>query len=158
MPLPYTIGLWTVTLLSILLRLTLPGLPLRRHAVRTGPVDLTLLVLGMLGLVLHCTAMFARPLVDWIPGPAVDQIAQLGIASIIWYVVPALLVAVGLRRQRLAVQAVVAVLLLAVGITMYNSGPLAVHLAAIFALVVALAAVNATLIAPRRAPDREVPA
>ena len=158
MPLAYSLALWTVVVLAVGARFLLPHLPLRRHAVPTSPADLTLLGIGMLGLVLHCTAMFTRPLVEWIPGPAVDQIAGMGTASVIWYLVPAVLVAVGLRRQRIAVQAVVTLALVAVGVTMYNGGSLGVHLAAIFLLVVVLAIVSSALIVARRDRADALPA
>lgn len=152
MPPAYSIALWTVVIVIVGARFVLASLPSRRHAVETSPAELAVLGIGMLGLVLHCTAMFTRELVEWIPGPAVAQIAGMGTASIIWYVIPALLVAVGLRRQRLVVQAAVTLALLAVGITMYNGGPLSVHLAAIFLLVVVLAIVSSALIRVRRRP------
>lgn len=152
----FTIALWVIALVLIGLRFVVPALPLRRHAVPMGGVDLALLGIGMLGLVLHCTAMFHRPVIDWIPGiePVLQQINDLGTASVIWYVIPAVLVLVALRRQHLIALLAVAVALAAVGITMYNGASLAIHLGTILALVVVLGAVTSALVGVGRAPSR----
>lgn len=152
MPVGYTIALWAAVILIVGLRFVLPGLPLRRGSVTMKGADIAVLGIGMVGLVLHCTAMFNRPLIDWIPGisPVIAQINDLGTASVIWYVIPAILVLAALRRQHWAVLLVVVAALAAVGITMYNGASLAVHLGAIFAAVVVLAAVTSALIVVRR--------
>jgi hypothetical protein len=133
--------------------LLLPGLSLRPLSVPLRATDAVLAGLGVLGLAFHCGAMFFRSVVEALPGSAaaISQVNALGTASIAWYVVPAVLLLVGLRRQHPVVLAVVLVALVAVGVTMYDGGPLAVHLAAIFASVVVLAGVAASLLpVPRR--------
>ena len=70
----------------------------------------------------------------------------------VWYVVPALLVVTGLRRLPSLALAGVVVALLAIGVTMYNGGPLDTHLIAIFSGVVVLAAVLAGWCECPRAP------
>lgn len=133
-------------------RLLLPGLPLRRSAVRLTGSDAALAGLGVLGLVFHCGAMFFSPLFSAIPGsgPAIAAINALGTASLIGYVIPALLVLAGLRRQHRATLLGLALALLAVGITMYDGGALNIHLAAIFLTIVLLAGVAAALVQPPR--------
>lgn len=135
-----TLAAAVVTLL--VLRLVLPGLPPRRVSRRLTWLDLGLTVAGVLGLVLHCASMFFRPLVAAIPGAdgVISQINSLGTASVIWYVVPALLVMVGLRRQHWVGLVLLAVSLVAVGITMYNGTALSTHLDTIFVAGLMIAA------------------
>lgn len=119
------------------------------------PVDIVLTAVGAAGLILHCTAMF-RPRSLTLMGalrPLVRTIDDLGPASIALYVAPAVLVLVGLRRIGPIWFAVLALALIAVGITMYDGGPLRVHLVAITAAVLVLAAAVA-LRTPRRPPPR----
>jgi hypothetical protein len=128
-------------------RLLLGGLP--RGIARRLPVgDALMGGTGLLGLFFHCGAMFFTGFVTAIPGaqgPA-DAVNALGAASIGWYVVPAMLVLAGLRRLHWSGLVAVGAALIAVGVTMYDGGPLDLHLAAIFAAVVALAVVAATLV------------
>ncbi len=112
--------------------------------------DAALAAVGIAGLVFHCGAMFFRSGTEALPGvdPLVRQIDALGTISVILYVVPAALVTLGLRRQTpLAVAAVVAALT-AVGVTMYDGGPLDTHLTAIFVSIVTLAIVASALVLP----------
>lgn len=131
-------------------RLVLTALPLRGLARRVTIGDACLAVVGAAGLAFHCVAMFFRRLVEPLPGTdaVVTDIRALGTASIIWYVVPAVLVLLGLRRAHPVGLAAAALTFVAVGVTMYSSGPLDIHLAAIFASVVALALIIATLVLP----------
>lgn len=136
------------------------GLPVRRFAKRATVMDTVLLGVGVAILVFHCGVMFFPRLVDPLPGvdAAARGIRALGTASIVWYVVPAVLVLLGLRRQQLIGQAAVAVALAAVGITMYNGGSLQWHLAAIFMSVLILLGVTAALLLPpwQRAPGQRM--
>ena len=123
---------------------------MRRFAKTVTVADMVLLGVGVAVLAFHCGAMFFPELVDPLPG--VDAVASdiraLGAASIVWYVVPAVLVLLGLRRQHLIGQAAVAIALAAVGTTMYNGGSLQAHLAAIFVSVLILVGVTAALLLP----------
>ncbi|TFD59116.1 hypothetical protein E3T39_12245 [Cryobacterium suzukii] len=142
--------------LIFLARLVMPRLPLAKHAVRLSVVDTVLLVGGVGGLAFHCAAMFYRPIFDGTPfGPLVDMVNDMNVASIILYVVPAVLVLIGVRRQHWVSLAVLALALLFVGVTMYAGSPLNVHLGAIFVAVVALVSQIALLaIAPWRRAAR----
>jgi len=152
----FSLALAVTVAVVFLLRLALPQLPLRTLAVRLTAVDAILLVVGVAGLVFHCTAMFARGLFDPLPAiqPAVQMVNSSGAVGVILFVIPATLVVVALRRQQRAAVAVIAVSLLAVGVTMYLVGSVAVHLVMIFAATVLTAAVVAAFtIAPWREPD-----
>lgn len=137
-------------------RFLLTALPLAHIALPISIADAVLAGVGVLGLAFHCGAMFSRSLVAWLPGtgPAIHEIGALGTASVIWYLVPALAVLLGLRRQHPLAVVVVALALAAVGITMYDGGSLQAHLTAIFVAVVILAGVATTLLLPpwRRTP------
>lgn len=126
------------------------GLPIRKFAKRVTVADTALLVVGTAILAFHCGAMFFPRLVDPLPrtGAAASDIRALGAASIVWYVVPAILVLIAFRRHHVIGQAAVALTLTAVGVTMYNGGSLQVHLAAIYIAVVTLAGVTAALLLP----------
>lgn len=83
-----------------------------------------------------------------VPGTetAVAEINALGAVSIVAFAVPAMLLIVVLRRINSPGLMLIVPALAAVGTTMYDSGPLAVHLAAFFATVLLLALCAATLI------------
>ncbi len=134
------------------LRFLLPALPMRGHAVRLRFVDAAALAVGLLLLAFHCFAMFFTSLAERVPGTAtaIQDIRALGTASVIWYVVPAIAVLLGLRRLHWVPLGVAALALLSIGITMYNGGPLDQHLATIWVGVVLLAATLATLVKPPR--------
>ncbi|MCB5272856.1 hypothetical protein BJG92_00366 [Arthrobacter sp. SO5] len=138
----FVFALAGVAFALLVLRVTVPGIPLKRFARRLTPLDMAVTVAGTLGLILHCTSMFFPQVVAAIPGTegVAGQINAMGTASMIWYAVPALLVMAGLRRQHPAALALLAASLLAVGITMYNGSPLSLHMATIFAAGVMLAA------------------
>lgn len=125
-------------------------LPVRKLARTVTVADVLLLGVGVALLGFHCGAMFFPQLVDWPPAvaAAADDIRALGAASVVWYVVPAVLVLLGLRRQHLVGQGAVAVALAAVGVTMFNGGSLQAHLVAIFVSVVVLVGVTAALLLP----------
>jgi hypothetical protein len=136
-------------------RFLIGALPLRNVATRLPVLDAIVVSVGLVGLVFHCGAMFFRREVDALPGAhsTIATITALGTASIIWYVVPAALVLIGLRRQHPIALTIVAVAFAAVGYTMYDGGALATHLSAIFFSVVLLATVAAFLIVPPWKPS-----
>lgn len=146
----FLIALAAVVAVLLLARLVLPALPLRQAAVRITVVEALLAVVGSLGLAFHCLAMFFRSLVDPLPGAgaAISDVRALGTASLIWYVVPAVLVLLGFRRQHRAAVVGLALALTAVGITMYNGGSVSTHLAAIFVSVVVAALIASALVLP----------
>lgn len=150
MPTGYVVALAVVVGGLFLARLMFPALPVRRFAVQLTVFDACILGLGVLGLVFHCGAMFFRPVVELLPGAgsAISAIDALGPASIGWYVAPAALVLLGLRRQQPVAVAVLALALVAVGVTMYDGGALPIHLGAIFLAVLTFAAIAATLLLP----------
>lgn len=137
-------------------RVLVDALPLRHVAVAVARTDLVLLGAGLVGLAFHCGAMFYPAAVHLLPraGAVISQIDALQTVSIILFAVPAVLLLLGLRRQHPVAPTVEAVALAAVGVTMYDGGSLSAHLAAIFASVVILAGIAATLMqpAPRRRP------
>jgi hypothetical protein len=144
----YLISLAAVVVVLLGSRFVLKALPLSRYATTmTGP-DLAAASLGVVGLGFHCGAMFFRAQAESMTGAdtAIRSINALGRASIVWYVVAAVLLVYGLRHQHPVVLALIAVALATVGITMYDHGALATHLTAIFASVVLLAAVSAALV------------
>jgi len=130
-------------------RFLVPALPLRAHAVGPTPAELALALLGLAGLGFHCGAMFfadARHQVLPFADGVAEDIRALGPASVAWYVVPAVLLVLALRRLPPAAVLVVVAALVAIGVTMYAGSPLQVHLAAIFAGVLLLTAVAAALV------------
>ncbi len=133
-------------------RVLLPGLPMRGRAVTLTLAEVALTLFGLAVLTFHCGAMFFTDVAHWIPGSdgVIEDIRALGTISLIWYVGSALLVMLGLRRLPVLAVAVVSVAVLAIGVTMYNGGPLETHLFAIFLGVVLLTAVMATLVRPPR--------
>jgi len=131
-------------------RVLLTSLPLHGRARQLTGQDAVLAGVGWAGLAFHCTAMFFRRTAELVPGTATvaADIRELGTASILWYAVPSVLVVAGLRRQQPVAVAMVALALTAVGVTMYDGGPLRTHLGAIFVAVLVMAAVVATLVLP----------
>jgi hypothetical protein len=146
----FLIGMTVAVAVLLGARLFLAVLPLRTLATPVSVTETILALAGLLGLVFHCGAMFFPALFDRIPLAltAIRQINQLGTVSIAWYVVAAALVLAGLRRQHPVAVVIVALALAAVGITMYDGGPLRAHLVAIYAAVVVLAGCGAFLILP----------
>lgn len=146
----FVLSLLAVVGLVVCARLALDGLPLSSLATRLSVGDAVMAGVGLLGLVFHCGAMFFTGLVKEIPGASgpIEAINALNAASIVWYVVPAVLVLMGLRQFHWLGVVSVSVALIAVGVTMYNGGPLDVHLATIFAAAVVLVLVAAALVLP----------
>ncbi len=146
----FVVALALVVAVVMASRLLFAALPLRRAAMPMSVVDTVLAGVGMLGLALHCGAMFFRSSVEVLPGSGgmIDQIDALGAVSIIGYTVPAVLLLLGLRRQHRGALVVVALALAAVGITMFDGGSLQAHLSAIFVSVTILTAVAAGLVLP----------
>jgi hypothetical protein len=144
----FSIALAATSALILLARLVLPQLPVSRVAVRITPGDAVLVGLGTVGLAFHCTAMFSRHLFDVIPvaKPLVEAVNAMSLTSIVLYVVPALLLLIGLRRQHWVALTTMALALIAVGLTMYLGSPLRLHLITIFISVVVLVGVVSLLI------------
>lgn len=136
----YVVSLALIVLGLVALRLIglFPVLAAARPLTR---VDALVAFLGALALVYHCTSMFFPALGRAVPGgPAlVPVINGLGAGSAVLYVIAAVVLLVGIRRLHPLAVAVDAVALVVVGVTMYDGGPVAVHLAAIAVAVVALA-------------------
>ena len=131
-------------------RFVLVGLPLRRFAAPMTASGTALSAIGVAGLTFHCGAMFYRDTVEHVPGTlsAIRAVDTMGTASRLWFIVSAILLVIGLRRQHLVVGLAVVAALAAVGVTMYDHGPLRTHLNAIFVAVVIVAAVGAALVLP----------
>ncbi len=141
MSVSYLVGLAAAVFALLVLR----ALPAVRSRSRSRPMawaEVLVLVAGVLGLVFHCGAMFFASTVLRVPGStaAVEQVNAMGPASKVWFAVPAILVLLGLHRQFRPALAAVALTLTAVGITMYDDGPLDTHLTAIFAAALTLTA------------------
>ena len=134
----YVATLLAVVVLAVAARLVLPMLPVRRYVTRLSGPDAVAVLVGAVGLVLHCGAMFFRSSVAaWPGGPEVIRLVDpMGVASITWYAVAAALVVVGLRHQHPVVVGIIAACLAAVGVTMYDGGPLRTHLDVIALTVV----------------------
>ena len=97
--------------------------------------------------------MFSRGIYEGAPAvePLVDLVNSMGVVSVVLFVVPAVLILFGLRRQQRGALVVLGLAFIAVGVTMYVGGPLQLHLAAIFAATVVLAAVvSLFVLAPQR--------
>jgi hypothetical protein len=149
----FSISLAVSAALIVLARIVVPQLPVTSRAVRLSILDAVLVGVGVLGLLFHCTAMFSRGLYDGASAlqSFVGLVNAMGGASIVLFVVPALLILIGLRRQQRGALAVLSLTLVAVGVTMYAGGSLQLHLAAIFAATIALVAlVSLFVLAPRR--------
>lgn len=146
----FLVSLVVVVAAAFTARWASAALPLRRAAQPMSAAQAVMGAVGLSGLAFHCAAMFFRQAVALLPGSEAisDDIRALGTASVIWYVVPAVLVVLALRRQHPAAVALVALALTGVGVTMYNGGPLQVHLAAIFTSVLVIATVMALLVIP----------
>lgn len=146
----FVLSLVVVAVALVVVRLAVPAVPPVRLARPITNFEMGLAAVGLLGLILHCAAMFFMPVVAAIPGTGaiLDQINGMGVASMIWYAVPAVVLLVGLRRQQVAAVAVLAVALLAVGVTMYNGTELSIHLATIFAAAVVIAGILTLLVLP----------
>jgi hypothetical protein len=132
-------------------RVLFKGIPLPLGSSPLSVLDAIALSGGVVGLVLHCGAMFFRSWFRSIPGGhvVIRIVDPLGTSSILWFAIAAALVLVGLRRQLVVVLALVAGSLAAVGVTMYDGGSLRAHLTAIFVSVVLLAAVGRILAVPQ---------
>lgn len=150
MPTEFVARLALLALLLLLCRFVVPGLPPKRLARRLSAVDLAAAAVGLLGLVLHCASMFFEPLVSQVPGTAgiISQINAMGLASMVWFVVPSVLLVVSLRRQTYPSLAVLTCAIAAVGVTMYNGAALWVHLTAIFAASVVISGILFILTLP----------
>lgn len=148
----FLLGLLAIPAVAFVLRLT-TALPSRRAHTMPG-LDLALLVLGAVGLVFHCTAMFFPDWTALVPGtdPAAAAVNDFGTASMLLFVTPSVLVLAALRRVWPPALVVLALTLAAVGITMYNGSPLGLHLSTIAAAVLVLSSVAAGLLRLRPQP------
>ncbi len=149
MPSSYVVSLVLLVAVAVTLRLLLGGRLRARGSVRASRWDAVLVLLGWLGLTLHCGAMFYRSTVEAVPGTdaLVEAINAMGTASVVAFVVPAVLVLLGLRRARRWMLVGVVAALTAVGVTMYNGASLEVHLATIVGAAVLLALTSVDLFA-----------
>ena len=145
----FTLSLLAVLGVLLVLRLVLPGLPLPALARRLRAVDAVLVTVGLLGLLVHCAAMFATDVMLAVPGaePVVAVINALGWGSLILFLVPAGLLVVGLRQQQPWAWIGLAVSLTAVGVTMYDGSSLSTHLVTIAATTTWLGLIGALLVA-----------
>jgi hypothetical protein len=134
----YVSTLLAVVVVAALARFVLPVLPVSTYVVRLSGLDSLAVIVGAIGVVLHCGAMFFRASVaSWPGGPAVIRVVDpMGRPSITWYAVGAALIVLGLRHQLPIVVGAAAVSLGAVGFTMYDGGPLRTHLDVIAITVV----------------------
>ena len=150
----FLVSLAVVVALLFGARFLVRALPVPFLARRITFSDATLAGLGIVALVFHCVAMFFPEVVEPIPGTRTlsDEIRAMGTSSIMLYAVPAAAVMLGFRRHHPAALVTMGLSLAAVGYTMYNGGPLDVHLATIFISVVVIAAVSATLTLPPWTP------
>jgi hypothetical protein len=146
----YLIALASLVVAFFLVRLVVRQVPLRGAAVRVSPLDSILLAAGLIGLALHCGAMFFPSQLREFPegSSVIHTVDPLDAASILWFALAATLVVVALRHLHPVVLTVVALSLAVVGYTMYDGGRLHTHLVAIFTAVVVLAAVVALLVIP----------
>jgi hypothetical protein len=150
----FSITLAVSVLLILLARFVVPQLPVKSRAVRLSLPDAALVGVGVLGLLFHCTAMFSRQIYEGASAikPLVGLVNSMGVVSVVLFVLPAVLILIGLRRQQRGALAVLSLTLIAVGVTMYVDGPLQLHLTAIFAATIVLAVlVSLFVLAPRRA-------
>ncbi|MES2094867.1 MAG: hypothetical protein V4531_13815 [Actinomycetota bacterium] len=146
----FSITLAVVAVLVLLARFVLPQLPVKSRAVRLSSVDAVLLGVGALGLAFHCTAMFSRRIYDATAAlkPLVGAVNSMGVTSVVLFVVPALLILIGLRHQQRGALAALGLTLIAVGVTMYVGGPFPLHLASIFAATVVLVGLVSLFVMP----------
>lgn len=131
-------------------RFVFASLPLRRVATPMTIGDAIFAVAGIVGLLFHCGAMFFRSAVSVLPGThtLIHGIDAMGTFSIIWYVVAAALLLLGLRHQHPIMVVAMVLALTGVGTTMYDGASLQVHLASIFIFVVTLAGIAAIAVLP----------
>lgn len=141
MPLSFSVTLLAIFVALALARIVLRALPLPSRARSFSGVDTVLVIIGTAGLILHCGAMFYRSVIAAVPGMEgyIHTVNQLGFGSVTLFVIPSLILLVGLRRQQRLAVTLLCLALVAVGITMYDRGPLGIHLTTIF--------VSATLLA-----------
>lgn len=155
-PSSYVISLFVVVVAVVASRLLLSPVRASRSRRASRP-DAVLVLLGWVGLTIHCSAMFDRSAVEWIPGTdsLVEIINAMSTASVVAFTVPAVLLLIGLRRARSRLLGCVFAALAAVGVTMYNGGSLDTHLTAIFVAIVLTAFTTAELLLAgrTRSPD-----
>ena len=158
MPLSLSLSLLAVVIVLMALRFAVPTLPPEGLARPLGTVNGVIALVGVLGLVGHCGAMFYPGVLGLIPGidGYMRVVNALGTTSIVLYSVPAALTVIGLRRQHPAAVLALVIALIGVGITMYDGGPLNAHLIAISVSIVVLAMFGSLLIARigRRGSDQ----
>ncbi len=124
----------------------LNGRPLSSRLLPLGRLDLALVVVTLLALGFHCAAMFFPAAVAAVPvsDDAAEAVRDLGAASQAAYWLPAGVLVLALRRAWTPLLVVEVSVLLAVGITMFWSFSLTMHLVTIAGSVVVTAAVLAT--------------
>jgi hypothetical protein len=141
-PPTYWYFLITLAAAALLARLTVDALPLRAISYRPGRGEAIFAAGSVLALVVHCTAMFFPSQTEAVPGLAgvVGPIGELGLTSQLAYAVPAAILVAALRRSWRFAIAFLAAALTAVGVTMYWTFGLNVHLTAIALAVTGLVA------------------
>ena len=150
----FSITLAVSALLILLARFVMPQIPIKSRAVRLSVPNAALVGVGVVGLLFHCTAMFSQQIYKGAPTltPLVGLVNSMGVVSVVLFMVPAVFILIGLRRQQRGALAVLGLALVAVGGTMYVGGALQLHLAAIFAATVVLAVlISLFVLPPRRA-------
>jgi hypothetical protein len=148
----YWTGLLAAVGLAVLARVLLRHPVARARAVRVAPVGLAVAAVAVLGLVFHCAAMFGPGVVAAVPGTgaAAQAVRAMGGVSLAAYAVPAVALLLAVRRVGWLPVAVLAVVLVGVGVTMYRPYPLEVHLTWLAAAVVLTTVVLTGLVAVRR--------
>jgi hypothetical protein len=141
MPAPLTVSLLVAIAALVAARIVVPGLPPVRLAGPLRAPDALLVTVGTLGLLAHCLAMFYPAVVAAVPGsgPYARLVNAMGPGSVVLFAVPAAILIVGLRHHRAVGVVVLVLTLVAVGVTMYDGGPLTAHLIAISAAVIVIA-------------------
>lgn len=136
-----------------------------RKARAVPPIELAVAAVAVAALVFHCGAMFFASWVDAIPfaEPAADAVRALGLVSQVAYWLPAAAAVLALRRVWAPALVTLLVTLVGVGLTMFLSYPLDMHLAWIAASMVTLVLIGTILVTrggqKRAAEDpRPVPA
>lgn len=140
--------LLVVAMLAVVVRLRARRPLLARHARSVPDTALVVAACSVAALVFHCVAMFFGTWVAAVPGTgaAADAVRATGTTSRLAYGVPAVALVVALHRVWWPALLALTACLLGVGITMYGSFTLAVHLGWLAALVVTASAISAGLL------------
>lgn len=140
----YWLALVALGAAGLAIRVLHPEPLLPRRARTLDRRQFALAGVSLAALAFHCGAMFFPETVDGIPGlgALVDPVDELGLVSQLAYWIPAAVLAIALGGLWRPSVAALAVALGAVGVTMFWSFGLSVHLAAIATAVALLAAIG----------------